>query len=250
MDATNFRARLVRRERLIGTMLSMPVPALAEMCADAGFDWLFVDMEHGALDLHDVERIVQAVDTRCACVVRVPSNDRVWIGRVLDLGVSGIIVPQVNSAEQAAYAVSAAKYPPQGTRGVGLGRASRYGAQLNEYLARANDECAVIVQIEHADAVRDVENIARVPGVDAFMIGPFDLSGSFGKPGSIADADVQEAIARARETALAAQLSVSVFCPTVEMAQRAQNEGYNLMLVGADTLLFGRAARALLDALH
>ena len=250
MDTTNFRARLLNRERLLGTMLSIPAPALAEICADAGFDWLFVDMEHGALDLHDVEHIAQAVSGRCACVVRVPANDRVWIGRVLDLGVSGIIVPQVNSAEQAASAVSAAKYPPQGTRGVGLGRASRFGAHLNEYLVEANDETAVIVQIEHADAVRNVEAIADVTGVDAFMIGPFDLSGSMGKPGRIGDADVQAAIAHTRETAHARQLSVSVFTPTIEQAQRAQQQGYNLMLVGADNLVFGHAMRELLQALN
>lgn len=250
MDVTNFRARLRQRERLIGTMLTMPAPAVAEMCADAGFDWLFIDMEHGALDLHDVERIAQSVGERCACVVRVPSNDRVWIGKILDLGVSGIIVPQVNSADEAARAVSAAKYPPQGTRGVGLGRASRYGAQLNEYLAQANDETAVIVQIEHADAVQNVESIAQVAGVDAFMIGPFDLSGSFGKPGRIGDDDVQAAIAKTRATAFAHKLSVSVFCPTLEQARRAQDEGYNLMLVGADNLLLGGALRGLVGALR
>lgn len=250
MDATRFRARLRQREYLIGTILSIPAPAIAEMCADAGFDWLFLDMEHGALDLHDVERIAQAVGDRCACVVRVPSNDRVWIGKILDLGVPGIIVPQVNSADEADRAVRAAKYPPQGTRGVGLARASGYGAHLNDYLARANDETAVIVQIEHADAVRNASSIAQVQGVDAFMIGPFDLSGSYGKPGHIADEDVQAAIAKTRETAFAHQLSVSVFCPTVEQARRARIEGYNLMLAGQDNLMLTGALRELSGALR
>lgn len=250
MDKSNFRARLLERARLIGTMLTLPAPAIAEMCADAGFDWLFIDMEHGALELHDVQAIAQAVGERCSCVVRVPSNDRVWIGKILDLGVSGIIVPQVNSAAEAKRAVSAAKYPPQGARGVGLGRASRYGAQLNEYLAQANDESAVIVQIEHVDAVQNVESIAQVNGVDAFMIGPFDLSGSFGKPGRIGDDDVQAAIAKTRATAFAHNLSVSIFCPTLEQARRAHDEGYNLMLVGADNLLLGGALRAVIGALR
>lgn len=249
MDTTLFRSRLRRRERLVGTMLTVPAPALAEMCADAGFDWLFVDMEHGALDLHDVERIAQSVSGRCACVVRVPSNDRVWIGKVLDLGVSGIIVPQVNSAEQAQHAVFAAKYPPQGGRGVGAWRASRYGAELTDYLQRGNDASAIIVQIEHVDAVKNVEAIADVAGVDALMIGPFDLSGSFGKPGRIADDDVQAAITHVRDTALARQMPISVFCPTLEMAQRAQTEGYSLMLVSSDTGMFSRAARGLLNEL-
>lgn len=250
MDATHFRARLRQREYLIGTILSIPAPAIAEMCADAGFDWLFVDMEHGALDLHDVERIAQAVGDRCACVVRVPSNDRVWIGKILDLGVPGIIVPQVNSADEAERAVRAAKYPPEGRRGVGLARATGYGAHLNDYLARANEETAVIVQIGHADAVRNASSIAQVQSVDAFMIGPFDLSGSYGKPGHIADEDVQAAIAKTRETAFAHQLSVSVFCPTVEQARRARTEGYNLMLAGQDNLLLTGALRELIGALR
>lgn len=250
MDSTTFRSRLLGRERLIGTILSIPSPALAEMCADAGFDWLFVDMEHGALDLHDVERIAQAVNGRAACVVRVPTNDRVWIGKVLDLGVSGIIIPQVNSAEQAQRAVLAAKYPPQGERGVGAWRASRYGAELNDYLKRANDETAIVVQIEHVDAVKNVQAIANVAGVDALLIGPFDLSGSFGKPGRIADDDVQAAITRVRDTALARPMPVSIYCPTLEMAQRAQAEGYSLMLVSSDTSMFSRAARELLRDLN
>ncbi len=250
MDTTNFRARLAQRERLIGTMLTIPAPALAEMCADAGFDWLFVDMEHGAFDLDAVERVAQAVGERCACVVRVPSNDRVWIGRVLDIGVAGIIAPQVNSAAEAANVARAAKYPPQGARGVGLGRAARYGAHLNEYLAGANDETAVIVQIEHVDAVRHLEEIVQTPGIDALMIGPFDLSGSFGKPGRIADEDVQTAIAYVRETAVARTIPISIFSPTVEQAQRALDEEYTLILVGADVLLFGHALRALLNELN
>lgn len=250
MDTTNFRARLVQRERLIGTLLTIPAPALAEMCADAGFDWLFVDMEHGAFDLDAVERVAQAVGERCACVVRVPSNDRVWIGKVLDLGVSGIIVPQVNSAAEAADAVRAAKYPPHGARGIGSGRASRYGAHLNEYLVGANDETAVIVQIEHADAVRHLEEIVRTPGVDALIIGPFDLSGSLGKPGRIADDDVQAAIAYVRETAVTREIPVGIFSPTVEQAQRAWIAEDTLILVGADVLLFGHAVRALLHELN
>jgi 2-dehydro-3-deoxyglucarate aldolase len=249
MDTTQFRSRLIRRERLVGTILTVPAPALAEMCADAGFDWLFLDMEHGALDLHDVERIAQAVNGKSACIVRVPSNDRVWIGKVLDLGVSGIVVPQVNTAEEAQRVVFAAKYPPYGGRGVGTWRASRYGAELNDYLQRANDGTAIILQIEHVDAVKNVEAIANVAGVDALMIGPFDLSGSFGKPGRIADDDVQAAITRVRDVALARQLPISIFCPTIEMAQRAQAEGYSLMLVSSDTGMFSRAARGLLNDL-
>ncbi len=246
----NFRARLLNYDRLIGTMLTLPLPALAEMCADAGFDWLFLDMEHGALDLQDVQRIAQAVNERCPCVVRVPINDRMWIGRVLDLGVAGLIIPQVNSAKEAERAVFAAKYPPQGGRGVGVGRASRYGANLQNYLRDANEETAVIAQIEHRDAVENVEAIANVSGVDALMIGPFDLSGSFGIPGQLDAPQVQAAIARVREFGMARKMPMSLFCPDVERAQRALKQGYTLVPIATDNLLFVRAAQGLMKELE
>lgn len=238
----NFRTRLAKRERLIGTLLTLPLPALAEMCADAGFDWLFLDMEHGALDLHDVQCIAQAVNDKCPCVVRVPINERMWIGKVLDLGVAGIILPQVNRAEDAQRAVFAAKYPPQGGRGVGVGRASRYGADLQNYLRNANDETALIVQIEHREAVENVEAIANVAGVDALMLGPFDLSGSLGKLGQIDAPETQAAIARVREFGMSRKIPMSLFCPDVEHARRALQDDFTLVPIASDNLMFTRAA--------
>lgn len=244
-----FRHRLVNHERLIGTLVTLPLPAIAEMLADAGFDWLFLDMEHGTLGLDDVHRIAQTVNERCPCVVRVPVNDRTWIGKVLDLGVAGIIIPQVNSAEQAQSAVFAARYPPQGGRGVGVGRASRYGANLQNYLQNANEDTAVIAQIEHKDAVENVEAIANVGGVDALMIGPLDLSGSFGKPAQIDAPEVQAAIARVREFGMARKIPMSLFCPDAERAQRALREGYTLVPIATDNLLFVRAASSLVNSI-
>lgn len=246
----NFRARLLNHDRLFGILLTFPLPSIAEMCADAGFDWVFLDMEHGALDLNDVQRIAQAVNDRCPCVVRVPTNDRMWIGKVLDLGVSGIIIPQVNSAADAERAVRAAKYPPQGERGVGLGRASNYGANLNSYLQTANADTAIIAQIEHKDAAANVEAIANVPGVDALMIGPFDLSGSFGIPGQLDAPEVQAAITRVREFGQAHKIPLSIFTPDVPRAQRAISEGYTLMLVSTDNLIFVRGAAEIIKTLN
>jgi 2-dehydro-3-deoxyglucarate aldolase/4-hydroxy-2-oxoheptanedioate aldolase len=228
----------------------MPVPAIAEICADAGFDWLFLDMEHGSLELQDVERIVQAVGDRCPCVVRVPINERLWIGKVLDLGVSGLIIPQVNSAAQAQAAVYAAKYPPTGGRGIGLGRAARYGANLTSYLASANGDTALIAQIEHKDAVENVEAIANVAGVDALMIGPVDLSGSYGKPAQLDDAEVQTAITRVREFAQSKKIPISLFCPDIERARRAFAQGYTLVPVATDGLLLVRGATSLVKTVR
>lgn len=250
MALETFRTRLLAHERLIGTLITLPSPSIAEMCADAGFDWLFLDMEHGALGLKDVQRIAQTVNDRCPCVVRVPINDRMWIGKVLDLGVAGIIVPQVNSGEDAARAVFAAKYPPQGGRGVGVGRASRYGANLQTYLQVSNQETALIAQIEHKDAVENVEAIASVAGVDALMIGPLDLSGSFGKPAQMDAPEVQAAIARVREFGMTRKIPMSLFCPDADRAKRALEQGYTLIPVATDNLMFVRAASALVKEIN
>lgn len=168
---------------------------------------------------------------------------------MLDIGIAGIIIPQVNSADDAKRAVYAAKYPPQGGRGVGVGRASRYGANLQNYLTRANDETALIVQIEHRDAVENVEAIADVAGVDALMLGPLDLSGSFGKPAQIDAPQVQAAIARVRDFGLARKIPLSLFCPDVERAQRALKEGYTLVPTATDNLIFVRAATKLIQTI-
>lgn len=237
-----FRQRLLNHERLFGILLTFPLPSIAEMCADAGFDWVFLDMEHGGFELADIQRTAQAVNDRCACVVRVPINDRMWIGKVLDLGVSGIIIPQVNSAEDAQRAVHAAKYPPQGGRGVGLGRASKYGANLTNYLQSSNDETALIAQIEHKDAAANVDAIASTPGIDALMLGPFDLSGSFGIPGQLDDPQVQAAVTRVRDYGRANKIPMSIFAPDIARAQRALADGYTLMLVSTDNLIFVRGA--------
>jgi 2-dehydro-3-deoxyglucarate aldolase/4-hydroxy-2-oxoheptanedioate aldolase len=244
-----FRARLRKHERLLGIILTMPLPAIAEICANAGFDWLFLDMEHGSLELSDVERIAQTVNDRCPCVVRVPINDRLWIGKVLDLGVAGLIIPQVNNAAQAQSAVNAAKYPPRGTRGIGLGRAAGYGANLTSYLAKANDETALIVQIEHKDALENLEEIAEVDGVDALMIGPVDMSGSFGKPAQLDVPEVQAAIARVRSYAQSNKIPISLFCLDADRARRALDEGYTLLPVATDGLLLVRGAAGIVKTL-
>ncbi len=167
--ANDFRARLRKGDTLLGTMVTLPSPPAAEVLASLGFDWLFVDAEHGPLETAELLGILTAVNDRAACIVRVPSCDAVQIAKVLDLGADGIIVPQVNTAEQAADAVRFARYPPEGARGVGLARAHGYGLKFREYVESANREIAVIVQAEHATAVENIDAIARVPGVDAVL---------------------------------------------------------------------------------
>lgn len=238
----NFRKRLLAGEQLLGTMITLPTPESAEILADAGFDWLLIDCEHGPLETRDVLGVLQAVGHRVACIVRVASGDEVAIKSVLDLGACGILVPQVNSAEQASDVVKFARYPPQGQRGVGLARAHGYGKRFQEYLSTANDEVAVIVQAEHIDGVNCIDAITQVPGIDAVFLGPYDLSASLGKMGDIHAAEVTEAIAKVTSACTAAGVQLGFFGATASAAQPYIDSGYTLVAIGIDTLLLGAAA--------
>jgi 2-keto-3-deoxy-L-rhamnonate aldolase RhmA len=246
----DFRARLKRGERLLGTMITLASPSAAEVLAGVGFDWFFIDGEHGPLETRELLAILQAVSHRAACIVRVPAADEVAIKKVLDLGAHGIIVPQVNSAEQAAAAVRFARYAPEGTRGVGLARAHGYGQRFAEYLESANREIAVIVQAEHAAAVDDIESIVAVAGVDAVLLGPYDLSASLGTMGKVNDPAVVAAIRRVTDACKAARMPLGIFGVTAAAVKPYVAEGYSLIVAGVDTTLLGGAARALLAELE
>lgn len=244
-----FRERLRRKDRLVGTLLGLPSPELAEIAADAGFDWLFVDMEHGALEARDVLRIVQAVREPCACLVRVPEASETGIKKALDTGAAGIIVPHVNEAAEAARAVRWSKYPPEGGRSVGFTRSNRYGVRFRESVAAANSETIVVAQVEHIDGVRAIEAILAVPGVDAVFIGPFDLSASLGKPGRLDDAEVQAAIGAVAAACARAGTPVGIFAAGAAGARRALEDGYTLGCAGVDTGLYAEAAAGLVRGL-
>jgi 2-keto-3-deoxy-L-rhamnonate aldolase RhmA len=225
----SFKKKLAEGRPLIGTIMTLPSPEIAEVCADAGFDWLFVDMEHGLLGLADVQRIVQAVGGRCPCLIRVPTNEPVSISKALDTGAAGLIFPHINGAEEARAAVRAAKYPPEGTRSIGIARAQGYGTRLMESLENANQEIVLIAQAEHIDAARRIEAIIAERGIDGVFIGPFDLSGSLGRPGRIADPEVQEAIKAIRDSCVKSRVSVGILARNAEAAKDFIAKGYRLL---------------------
>jgi 2-keto-3-deoxy-L-rhamnonate aldolase RhmA len=245
-----FRARLKRGDKLLGTMVTLASAASAEVLAAAGFDWLFIDAEHGPLETRELTEIFQAVGHKTACVVRVPEAAELPIKKALDLGADGIIVPQVNTAEQAANVVRFARYAPEGARGVGLARAHGYGTRFREYLRSANDEIAVIVQAEHATAVANIDAIVRVPGIDAVLLGPYDLSASLGKMGAVDDPVVVAAIARVTEACRAAGLPLGFFGVTASAVRPYLARGYTLIVAGVDTLYLATGAQALLKELR
>jgi 2-dehydro-3-deoxyglucarate aldolase len=244
----SFRTRLRSNEALIGTIISLPSPAIAEILVEAGFDWLFIDLEHSAMDAGDAQAILQAVAGRAGCMVRVPLNDEIWIKKALDAGADGIIVPQVNTMEEAQRAVRFSKYPPQGTRSVGIGRAHGYGGRFNEYVAQANGETVVMVQVEHVRAVENLEQILTVEGIDAVFIGPYDLSASMDLVGQLDHPQVQAALGRVREVCLAHKMPLAIFTVSAERVETYLGQGFTLIALSGDTLMLGEAARGAVDS--
>jgi len=179
--ANDFKDRLTPDERMVGNWISVGNPAVVEVCAH-GFDFAVFDLEHTPLGLESLEnslRAVDSIDGDVSSVVRVPWNDPIWVKRVLDLGPDGLIIPMVESEEEARNAVEAMQYPPDGVRGLAVSRASDYGRTFEEYVENANDELVTIVQIESEKGVENAEEIVAVDGVDAVLIGHGDLSASY-----------------------------------------------------------------------
>ena len=245
---SSIRARLKKGDLLIGTLITIPAPEVAEIMAEVGYDWLFIDTEHASFNAQSALRILQAVDHRCACVIRIPTNDEVWIKKALDIGAAGIIAPGVNSAAEAERIVRMCKYPPRGTRGVGIGRAHGYGLNFKEYVTAANNELAVVLQAENINAVENIAEIVQVPDVDAVLIGPYDLSASMGKMGRINDAAVQAAIASVTKCCRQAGIPLGIFADSAESAAAFIEQGYTLVAISTDCLHMAQGAGATLKA--
>ena len=241
-----FRPRLKSGERLIGTMISLPSLEVVEIMASAGFDWLFIDAEHAQFGDLLVQRMLQVAGPGTPCLVRLADKDEVHIKKALDAGAAGIIAPMVNSASQAAEVVQMAKYPPLGKRGVGLGRAQGYGMQFAEYVGQANQQIVVVAQIEHIKAVENISAIVQVEGIDALMLGPYDLSSSMDLVGQVDHPDVVGAIDQVTNICQAAGMPLGIFGVSAEAVQPYIAQGYTLIIVGADGMLLGQGAAHLL----
>lgn len=244
----SFRARLRGGEQLVGSIVTLPLAGVAEIIADAGFDWLWIDMEHGPLDLLHVEAMIRAKGSAGA-IVRAPANDPVWIKRILDTGADGILLPHVDSAAEARAAVDAAYYPPRGQRSFGVSRAHGYGPRMTDYLESSSDETTVMVQIESAAAVANIDAILATDGIDAAVIGPFDLSGSMGHLGQITHPEVQAAIDTVFRAGRARGVPVGIFCGSAELAQSYLAQGFSPIAVGVDCMLLAAIALELRQSL-
>jgi 2-dehydro-3-deoxyglucarate aldolase len=236
----------------IGSWITLNHPSIAEIMADAGFDWLCVDMEHSVTDYFEAQQLIMAIQSKGKkAFVRVGENNTRIIKRVLDAGADGIIVPAVNSAAEARKAVEAVQYPPHGKRGVGLARAQSYGFGFENYRDEKIKEIVLIVQIEHIDAINELEAIMQLEGVHGTFIGPYDLSGSIGKPGAFDDPAVKAALQRYEQIASAHNklMGYHVIATDSSLVKEKMALGYNFIAFSFDAFFLGTSIRAQLGAL-
>jgi 2-keto-3-deoxy-L-rhamnonate aldolase RhmA len=244
------KAKLARGETTSGLWVTLESPTITEIAVTLGLDWVVIDTEHGHLDYKEVVEHIRATrNSTTTPLVRVPETTPGIIKRVLDLGAHGIIVPQVNSAEDVALAVRCAKYPPAGIRGVGGERATRWGLGLRSQTAVANRETMVIPLIETVEGGRNLEPILDVPGIDAVFFGPVDYSASAGFLGQWEGPGVAETILGFKETVRARGLACGILTTGIEDSLKRKEQGFRMIALGADTGLLIRSLRASLDAL-
>ncbi len=204
-------------------------------------------MEHAPIDFGDLEVMAMAVREPATPLARVPGNDPVYVKRALDTGVLGIMVPHVDSREEAKLAAASVRYPPKGVRGVGPRRAARFGLARKEYLERANGEVMLIVQIESRESVENMEEIITVEGVDAYFIGPSDLSASMGYLGNWRAPEVVKAIEKVAEAGRAHGVPGGIYCPDAQAVKWALDLGLTLLAIGSDYRFLVAGAQARLE---
>ena len=231
----NLKARLKAGEKLLGAWTSSDSPDNAEVMALAGVDFILMDHEHGQAAIPDAIAQLRAIQgTRCAGLLRAPWNDMVFIKRVLDAGIHGIMVPQINTPEEARAVVAACRYPPLGIRGAaGSVRAASYGLDM-DYFRRAADELIIIVQIETPQGVENAGAIAAVEGVDMIFIGPRDLSANIGKLNRMDDPDLLGLIAKIEQATLKSGKALGTIAATGAIAKRLFDRGYGFIIAGSD----------------
>jgi len=241
-----FKHAIAKGELQIGLWCSLCSPITTEIVSHAGFDWLLLDTEHSPNEVPDVLAQLQAAQAgTAAAVVRPAWNDMVLIKRYLDIGAQTLLIPFVQTPEEAKRAVEWTRYPPKGVRGItGSGRASRYG-RVKDYLKNASSEICVLVQVETREALKQIEAIASVDGIDGVFIGPNDLSASFGHIGNWGHAEVQDAIQNAAQKLKNVGKAAGILTPNEEEAKKFIQWGYTFVAVGADLGLLAKNADGL-----
>lgn len=252
-SAHRFREKIRHGGVCLGVGVSFSDPTASEILCGAGLDFLWIDMEHTALGLDAVLAHIMAAELQgTAALVRVPANEPIIIKQVLDLGASGVIVPMVNTAAEARDAVAATRYPPDGVRGWGPRRPSRYGRIPGPAVAEAaNRDVLVVVQMEHIEAVRNLDEILSVPGIDAIYLGTGDLAGSMGLPPEAAHPALDEAIATVIRTARQQGVCMGQSAEDdVAAALKLIDNGVQMIAVGDDFRLLANSVDRLVNGIR
>lgn len=237
----SLRDKIRRGEVVLGTWVTISSPDVVDALSELPFDWLVFDLEHAPLEVSDLEVLLMPLKgSGVAPLARVPWNDQVWIKRVLDVGVEGIVAPWVNSRGDAEALVRYSSYPPRGVRGVGPRRASRYWLRVKEYIEGFEASRVIVAQIETREAVERVDEILSVDGIDVAFVGPSDLSFSLGVPLELGHERVRSAIRRVLEACERHDVAPGIFASSPEEAASRVREGFRFISISADV-------RALID---
>ena len=247
MYNTTLKTKLKNNELTIGSWVTIGHPSVIEVLANAGFDWLTIDMEHTSIDYSTAQNLISTIQFfGMSALVRVSKNEEVYIKRVLDAGADGVIVPMICNADDAKKAVEYVKYPPVGKRGVGLYRAQKYGLNNGfvKYKNWLSENSIIIAQIEHIDAISNLDEIISTPGIDGLIIGPYDLSGSMGVPGEFNNPGVIEALQKFEEVCKSKNVPMGfhVIEPDHNLVKEKIDRGYTFIAFSTDFLFMGRNA--------
>lgn len=241
------KSKLREKKLTIGTWVTIGHQSIIEVLASAGFEWITLDMEHAAIDYETAFNLIGHIQGNgMEALVRVSKNEEVPIKRVMDAGANGVIVPMIKNGEEARRAVSYVKYPPVGKRGVGLSRAQKYGTDFENYKHWTNNEAVVIAQVEHIEAVENLEEILNTEGIDGIIIGPYDLSASMGYPGEYERDDVKESLTKVIEVTKKSSKSLGshVIESDSEKTKEKIKEGYTFLAFSLDFFFLGDKARS------
>ena len=231
----------------IGSWITLNHFSIVEIMADAGFDWLCVDLEHSVIDYFEAQQLIATIQSKdILAFVRVGKNDELIIKRMLDAGADGIIIPMIKNKLDAEKAINIINYPPDGSRGVGLARAQGYGFEFEKYKSYKSKKIKIVFQIEHIDAIKNIDEILDIEGVYATIIGPYDLSGSMGKPGDYEDEDVLKILKEYEEKSKKHNVPMGfhIIKPDHKLLIDKIDLGYSFLAFSLDTVFLGNACRS------